>query len=63
MFGDPDHLQPVGTIPDSEVDSICHAQDIICTGEGDFTTHLTYDMDADSAAAFVVAASGISSSS
>jgi cutinase len=59
MFGDPDHLQPVGSVSNSLVDSICHGQDVICTGEGGFTTHLTYGIDAGSAASFVVAASGL----
>ena len=59
VFGDPDRGQAVGTIPSSEVDSICHNQDIICTGSGSFTTHLTYGQDAASAASFVVSKSGL----
>lgn len=38
MFGDPDYGQAVGTVPSSKVLSICHDQDIICTGSGGFTT-------------------------
>ncbi|RAL63087.1 hypothetical protein DID88_004171 [Monilinia fructigena] len=42
----------------AKVLSICHALDIICTGVGGFTTHLTYGNDADTASAFIVKAVG-----
>ncbi|KAM0320124.1 hypothetical protein ACHAO8_000719 [Botrytis cinerea] len=58
MFGDPDYGQAVGTVPSSKVLSICHDQDIICTGSGGFTTHLTYSDDAPTASAFIVKAVG-----
>lgn len=54
VFGDPYNNKAVGTIPTSKVKSICHAQDIVCTGLGGYTTHLTYGNDAATAAAFVV---------
>ncbi|ESZ98878.1 hypothetical protein SBOR_0736 [Sclerotinia borealis F-4128] len=38
VFGDPDNGQAVGSVPSSKVLSICHAQDIICTKRGGFTT-------------------------
>lgn len=38
VFGDPNYGQAVGTVPSSKVLSICHDQDIICTGSGGFTT-------------------------
>jgi cutinase len=58
VFGDPDRGQAVGTVATSKVDSICHAQDIICTGSGGFETHLTYGDDAPAAASFIVSAVG-----
>ncbi|KAM3074979.1 hypothetical protein ACMFMG_007558 [Clarireedia jacksonii] len=58
VFGDPDRGQAVGTVSTSKVDSFCHDQDIICTGSGGFTTHLTYDVDAPAAASFIVSAVG-----
>ncbi|KAF7878821.1 hypothetical protein EAF04_000024 [Stromatinia cepivora] len=58
MFGDPDNGQAVGTVPTSKVLSICHDQDIICTGLGWFTTHLTYSEDAQTASDFIVNAVG-----
>ncbi|KAK7053528.1 cutinase [Favolaschia claudopus] len=60
MFGDPQHVgrstsPPVGTVPDSKVDSFCHTGDIICTGTGGSAQHLNYDQDAPTASAFIVA--------
>lgn len=42
IFGDPDDGHPVGSIPASKVDIICHSGDNICAG-GDLVlpTHLT----------------------
>jgi cutinase len=59
LFGDPDYGQAVGTVPTSKVDSICHPRDIICTKTGDFTTHLTYDVDAPAAVQFIVSKAGV----
>ncbi|KAF7906579.1 hypothetical protein EAF00_000858 [Botryotinia globosa] len=58
VFGDPNYGQAVGTVPSSKVLSICHDRDIICTGSGGFTTHLTYSNDASTASAFIVKAVG-----
>lgn len=38
VFGDPNYGKAVGTVATSKVLSVCHAQDIICTGSGGFTT-------------------------
>ncbi|KAG9244352.1 cutinase, partial [Calycina marina] len=53
VFGDPYRGQAVGTVPTAKVLSICHDQDIICTGSGGFLTHLTYGIDAVTAATFI----------
>jgi len=55
IFGDPDASQPVASIPASKVKIICHPGDNICQG-GDLIlpAHITYAVDAGSAAAFVV---------
>ncbi|CAD6441405.1 271631ca-8155-4618-879a-dd8ae6293e82 [Sclerotinia trifoliorum] len=58
MFGDPDNGKAVGTVPTSKVLSICHDQDIVCTGSGWFTTHLTYSTNAQAASDFIVSAVG-----
>jgi cutinase len=54
VFGDPDNGQDVGTVSSSLVDNICHVDDVICTGEGGVSAHLTYGQDAAAAAKFVV---------
>lgn len=59
VFGDPDHGDDVGSIDSSLVKSFCHKEDIICTGSGGFTTHLTYGKNAGAASAFVVAHDGL----
>ena len=54
IFGDPDNGQAVGSIPSGNVDIICHAGDDICEGGDEILEpHLTYSMDAGSAASFV----------
>ncbi|KAB8302019.1 hypothetical protein EYC80_005471 [Monilinia laxa] len=58
VFGDPDYGQAVGGVAAAKVLSICHVLDIICTGVGGFTTHLTYGNDAGTASAFIVKAVG-----
>jgi len=60
IFGDPDNGQAVGSIPASKVDIICHVGDNICQG-GDLVLepHLTYSLDAGSAASFVAGKVGL----
>jgi cutinase len=55
VFGDPFNSRAVGTVPSSKVLKICHAQDVICTGSGGFTTHLNYNIDAQTSANYVIA--------
>ncbi|KAJ7752625.1 cutinase-domain-containing protein [Mycena metata] len=60
MFGDPERVgkttpPAVGTVNPAIVDSVCHVNDIICTGEGGATQHLNYGEDAPAASAFIVA--------
>lgn len=55
VFGDPNYGTAVGAVPSSKVRSFCHAQDVICTKSGGYTTHLNYNIDAATASAFVVA--------
>ena len=60
IFGDPDNGQAVGSITESNVDVFCHAGDDICQG-GDLIlpAHLTYGLDAGSAASFVAGKVGL----
>jgi cutinase len=53
VFGDPFNGRAIGTVPSSKVISVCHNQDIICTGSGGFDTHLTYGQDAGTVASFI----------
>ncbi|KAK3933611.1 cutinase [Diplogelasinospora grovesii] len=56
IFGDPDYPTPVVNVPASQQLVICHAGDNICqAGDLILLPHLTYAIDADQAAAFVVA--------
>jgi len=60
IFGDPDNGDPVGSIPASKVDIICHVDDDICLhGDLILPAHLDYAIDADSAATFVAEATGL----
>ena len=54
VFGDPNNGAAVGTVPRAKIRSFCHAQDVICTGSGGYTTHLNYNIDAAAASTFVV---------
>ncbi|KAK4553892.1 hypothetical protein LTR86_009067 [Recurvomyces mirabilis] len=60
IFGDPDNGRAVGKIPSSKVLIICHIGDDICLG-GDLilAPHLTYALNAQQAASFVVAKAGL----
>ncbi|KAK4546319.1 hypothetical protein LTR36_001996 [Oleoguttula mirabilis] len=60
IFGDPDNGKPVGSIPSSKVLIICHVGDDICLG-GDLVLapHLTYSINAQQAASFVVSEAGL----
>ncbi|KAK5117800.1 hypothetical protein LTR85_008775 [Meristemomyces frigidus] len=60
IFGDPDNGKPVGSIPSSKVLIICHVGDDICLG-GDLILppHLTYSLNAQQAANFVVSEAGL----
>lgn len=56
IFGDPDSSQPVTGVSATDTDIICHAGDDICiNGDLVLPPHLTYAVNAASAAAFVVA--------
>jgi hypothetical protein len=60
VFGDPDNGDEVGTLSDSILFNDCHKDDIVCTGSGGYTTHLTYGDDAGEASDFIVKVSGLS---
>ena len=60
IFGDPDNGDAVGKIPASKVKIICHVGDNICQGGAlILAPHLTYGQDAQAAAAFVKAQTGL----
>lgn len=55
VFGDPMSKQPVQGIDPSRVKIVCHEGDNICDAGPIITPqHITYAIDADSSAAFVV---------
>ncbi|KAK3680238.1 hypothetical protein LTR78_000616 [Recurvomyces mirabilis] len=60
IFGDPDNGRAIGKIPSSKVLIICHVGDDICLG-GDLVLapHLTYALNAQRAASFIVAKAGL----
>lgn len=54
LFGDTDKDQPLPNIADDKVDTYCFAGDLICDGLPVVDTyHLSYSVDASSAALFV----------
>ncbi|TKA68140.1 hypothetical protein B0A55_06949 [Friedmanniomyces simplex] len=60
IFGDPDNGEPVGSIPSSKVLIICHVGDDICLhGDLVLPPHLTYAVNAQQAANFVVSKAGL----
>ncbi|KAK3071825.1 hypothetical protein LTR53_007951 [Teratosphaeriaceae sp. CCFEE 6253] len=60
IFGDPDNGEPVGSIPSSKVLIICHVGDDICLhGDLILPPHLTYAINAQQAANFVVSRAGL----
>jgi len=55
IFGDPDDGQALPNVPASKVDVYCHVGDDIClNGDLVLPAHLTYAINAEAAAAFVV---------
>jgi cutinase len=54
VLGDPFNGEAIGSIPASNVLSICHDQDLVCAGQGDFDDHLNYDQDVTKVAEFIV---------
>jgi Cutinase len=58
VFGDPDITKSVGAIASQKVDSFCHKLDIVCdTASGiaaGWSSHLTYGIEGEAAASFVV---------
>jgi len=55
IFGDPDDGQALPNVPASKVDVYCHVGDDIClNGDLILPAHLTYAINAEAAAAFVV---------
>ncbi|RKF76883.1 Cutinase [Golovinomyces cichoracearum] len=55
VFGDPDHLQPIGNINKASIFSVCHSGDIICHSPGfNIKAHLTYSVDTPQAASFIM---------
>jgi len=55
IFGDPDDGQALPNVPVSKVDVYCHVGDDIClNGDLVLPAHLTYAINAEAAAAFVV---------
>ncbi|KAF2640467.1 cutinase [Massarina eburnea CBS 473.64] len=58
VFGDPNNGKAVGSVSSSLVKSFCHTQDVVCSGSGGYTTHLTYNTDASAAGSFVVSTVG-----
>lgn len=57
IFGDPDDGQAVGNVPAAQTKVICHDGDLICAHQAVvLAPHLTYSMDAATAATFVVGA-------
>nr|POE95407.1 cutinase [Quercus suber] len=60
VFGDPDNGVAISHIPASKVLTICHPTDNICQGGSNFFgSHLTYSMDAKTAANFVKQKAGL----
>jgi hypothetical protein len=59
IFGDPNDGEPVGQIPADKVLIICHEGDNICQhGDIVLPQHLTYGIDAGTAAAFILQHAG-----
>ena len=60
IFGDPDFGQAVTGVASSSTKVICHADDNICQhGDLILLAHLTYSLDANSAATFAATAAGM----
>lgn len=56
LFGNPDNGQAVPNIDNGNVLTICHAGDTICDGTAIvLPAHLTYGVDAGTAASFIAA--------
>lgn len=56
LFGNPDNGQAVPNINNANVKTICHADDTICDGTAIvLPAHLTYGIDAGTAASFIAA--------
>lgn len=54
LFGNPDDGQAVPNIDNSNVKTYCHVGDLICAGEPIvLAQHLTYGIDAPSAASYI----------
>ncbi|KAJ5964350.1 uncharacterized protein N7479_004226 [Penicillium vulpinum] len=63
LFGDPLKAQSVGKLASDKVKEFCHLGDPICLNGGNAMAHITYGIDAEAAARFLVEAARISNSS
>ncbi|KAJ5983206.1 Cutinase [Penicillium waksmanii] len=62
LFGDPFKTQAVGKVASSNVKEYCASGDPVCENGFNVMAHITYGSDAKEAAAFLIKASGVSSS-
>ena len=59
IFGDPNNGDAVGNVGAANTKVICHTGDLICAGQSVILApHLTYGIDANTAAAFVMSTAG-----
>ncbi|KAG0153150.1 hypothetical protein PDIDSM_5000 [Penicillium digitatum] len=63
LFGDPFKAQNVGKVPADKVKEFCHLGDPVCLNGANVMAHITYGVDTETAAKFLVSAAGGSASS